>query len=415
MAAENKPRGENPLLSTDFRIPFHRIRPEHVVPGVRSLLERARTELDALKEQDGGPTYADTVERLGRLGESLRRGLKPVRHLLSVAESPELREAYNEVLPEITRFWSRLTLDEALWARLKAFAATDEAAALQGIHARHLEKLLREFRRAGADLEADDKERLEEIRVRLSRLERRFSENVLDATNAFSLHVTDEERLEGIPDAPRRRFRARAEAKDLEGWLLTLDYPSFEAVIKHARDRELRRELYLAYMGRCREGEHGNAEVIREILSLRREMATLLGYAHFPDYQLEEMMSGSGEGAREFVEELADLTRPYWERDVEALRSHAAELGLDRLRPWDVSFVSEDLRRKRYEVDDELLRPYSSPWPGGCSAWRWRSGRSRRSGTPTSATSTSPTGTGTPWARSTPTSSHGRRSGRGPG
>ncbi len=348
----------NPLLSDAPRLPFDRISAEHVRPAVRSVLAGAGEEVRRIGGGEVPPTWANTVAVLDEVTEEVSRRLAPVRHLLAVAETPELREAWNDVLPEVTAFWAGLMLDPRLWGRLRAYAETEDAASLRGLRRRHLDKVLREFRRAGADLPEADRKRVEEIRVRLSTLEQRFGENVLDATATYRLHVTDGERLRGIPDAPRDRFRRRAAEEGLDGWLLTLDFPSYEAVMKHARDRGLREEIHRAYVGRCRGGEHDNRPLIVEILALRRELAALLGYPDFPDYRLEEAMAKNGETALRFVEDLTGRTRPYWERDVDELRAHARDSGIDGLRPWDVAWLAEDLRRARFEIDDEILRPY---------------------------------------------------------
>lgn len=348
----------NPLLADQYRIPFHLIRPEEVGPGIGAALEEARREVDAIVAQEEDPTWANTMERLDRTTERLARRIAPAAHLMTVAESPPLREAYNAVLPDITAFWSSLPLNEGLWLRIRSLSGTDGVRDLSDIQRRHLEKTVREFKRAGADLAPEAKERLKDIRVELSQLEQAFSENVLDATAEYEYHVTDESRLAGVPPAPRRRFRARAEEQGLEGWLLTLDYPSVEPILKHCDDRDLRREIQVAYATRCREGKHDNRATIARILRLRDEMAHLLGYDNFPDYKLEERMARSGAKAAEFEADLVERTRPYWMRDVEALRAKAEELGLDELEPWDVAYIMEKLRRERFDIDDEVLRPY---------------------------------------------------------
>jgi len=348
----------NPLLSDAFRIPFHVLRAEHVEPGIRQALAHAQAEVDALAADAAPPTWDNTVARLDRAVERLARRIAPASHLTSVAETPELREAYNAVLPDMSAFWSRLPLNEALWSRVQAFAGTDEARALQGLRRRHLEKTLQEFRRAGADLPPEPKKRLEGLRVELARLQQRFSENVLDATAAYELLVTDEARLAGVPEAPRRRFRARAREADKDGWLLTLDFPSVEPILKYCEDRELRREIHVAYTTRCRDGAHDNRGLVARILRIRDEIARILGYASFSDYKLEDRMARTGARATAFEWDMVERTRPYHDRDVALLRGHAAALGIQELEPWDVSFVMERLRRERYEVDDEELRPY---------------------------------------------------------
>jgi oligopeptidase A len=348
----------NPLLSESYRIPFHRLGAEHVRPGVREILERGRRRIDDLAGREGPDTFDAVLGELDDITSWVEERINPVRHLLSVAETRPLREAYNEVLPEISSFWTRLPLHEGLWARVKAYGRSADAASLEGVRRRHLQKTVREFRRAGADLPAGKRERLEVVKVELARLQQKFGENVLDATAAWERLVEDEERLAGMPPPALARARAKAAEEERDGWLLTLDQPSVEPVLKYVEDREIRRDVFEAYTGRCRAGEFDNRPLILDILRSRHEVATLLGYEDFPDYRLESYMAGSGERAIAFERDLVALTRPYWVRDVDRLRRHATELGLDRLRPWDVGFVSEHLRRAEYDLDDEMLRPY---------------------------------------------------------
>jgi oligopeptidase A len=348
----------NPLLQRSYRIPFHEIRAEHVEPGVRTLLDQAKEAIDALVADTEPRSYANTLDRLEEITLELSESLTPVHHLLSVNETPELRDAFNAVLPEIAQFWSTLPLNEGLWKQVKTFSETDEAKSLTGIRARNLEKTLREFRRAGADLPSEKKTRLEEISVELSQHHQKFSENVLDATAAFELNVVDEDRLKGVPQGPLSRFKSAAQEKGMEGWLLTLDFPSYEAVIKYAEDRTLREEIHRAYVGRCRAGEFDNVPLLPQILALRQEMAELLGHANYPDYRLEEAMAKSGDRAVAFEKELEERTRPYWRSDVAMIEEHAASLAIEKLEPWDVAFVGESLRKARFDIDDEILRPY---------------------------------------------------------
>jgi oligopeptidase A len=349
----------NPFLRRTFRIPFKEILPVHVGPGVVEILSAAQAEIDALARDSGPRSWDNTIGRLDRITQDASEALAPLHHLMAVAETPELRQTYNAVLPEITRFWSRLPLNPELWGQVEKFASTPEALALDGIKARHLQKTLRDFRRAGADLLPSRKARVEEIRVELARLQRRFSENVLDATAAWELLVTDEDRMEGIPEGPRSRLQAAAREKGIEeAWLLTLDHPSYEPVMKYAVDRSLREEVHRAYVSRCRGDDFDNVPLLPAILALRHELASILGHGDFADYRLEEAMAGSGARAMAFEEDLTGRTRPYWERDLVQLRAHARTLGIAELMPWDVAFVAESLRRERFHVDDELLRPF---------------------------------------------------------
>jgi oligopeptidase A len=348
----------NPLLAGAYRIPFDRIDASHVEPGIGQALADAQDEVDAVSTDDRPPTWQNTIERLDSALERLSDRMAPAGHLMSVAETPELRDAYNAVLPDISTFWSSIPLNAELWQRVERYAASDEAKSLTGIRRRHLDKTARGFERAGANLDEHEKERLQTLQVELAQLQQRFSENVLDATAGYELCVTDETRLDGVPEAPKRRFRAKAEEEEKEGWLLTLDYPSVEPILKYCTERSLRKEILTAYTTRCRDGEHDNRGLLARILRIRDEMAEVLGYAGFPDYVLEERMAGTGSRAIEFETDLVERTRPYWLRDVDELAAHAESQGIDELEPWDVSFTMEHLRKTRYDIDDEALRPY---------------------------------------------------------
>jgi oligopeptidase A len=348
----------NPLLAGSFRIPFHLIGAVHVEPGIRQALAEARAEVAAIAGEETPPTWDNSIGRLDRALEQLSERIGPVGHLVSVAETSELRDAYNAVLPEISEFWSSIPLDKRLWARLKAYAATPEATEWEGIRRRHLDKTMRDFERAGADLPEGIKSHLKSLQVELATLQQKFSENVLDATAAYELEVTDDKRLAGVPAAAKRRFRKRAAEKGLAGWLLTLDYPSVEPILKYCRDRDLRREILVAYSTRCREGDFDNRGLLARILRIRDEVAAILGYEDFPDYVLADRMAKTGARAIDFEADLVERTRPYWERDIQQLKAHAVTLGVDELEPWDMSYVMEHLRKSRYEIDDEVLRPY---------------------------------------------------------
>lgn len=348
----------NPLLSEDFRIPFDRIRPEHVEPGIREILRRGQERLNAWAAAGAGPTWENSIGALDEITRWVDERTKPVGHLLGVDETRPLRDAYNAVLPELSQFWTRLPLDPAVWARIQDYAATAEAQTLAGIRRRHLEKTLLDFRRAGAELGTEEKASLEALKVELVQVERKFSENVLDATAAWELTLTDPARLAGVPESHVARFRSAAAEKGREGWLLALDQPSVEPILKYAHDRDLRATVHRAYVMRCRDGEFDNRALVVRILELRQAIAALLGYADFADYRLEDHMVKSGARAVAFEREMAGLTRPYWKRDTADLRAHAAGLGLDTLAPWDVAYVQESLRRKDYDIDDEALRPY---------------------------------------------------------
>ncbi len=348
----------NPLLSRDFLIPFDEIRAEHVEEGVGEALERAEGELERLLANPETPSYENTLAALGDLSERLGRVVGVVSHLNAVRNSPELRQAYNRVVPLYSAFYAKLPLDERLWRRLERFAGTPEAQGLTGVQARHLEKTLREFKRAGADLPLEQKARVEAIQVELSQLGTKFAENVLDSTNAFELLLSEDD-LAGLPETAVAQARANAEAKGLAGYRFTLQIPSYEPFMQYAERRDLRRRMYEAYTSRASSGELDNAPLLARILALRRERAEIHGYADFADYRLAEHMVNSAAAAQGFEEELYRKTLPYWRSEVADLERFAErELGLARLEPWDVSYAVEKLRNSRFELSDEELRPY---------------------------------------------------------
>ena len=360
--AEGVRSAADPASSPDVsRLSLAGITASSLEPAVRAALEQAQREIDDLAGRTRAPaTYDDTIQRLDDIVQRLEEALAPLTVLLAVAETPELRRAYNAVLPEIAAFWSRLPLHRGLWAVVRDFSSTPEADVLDPLRRRNLDKMLHQFRSAGANLGDDARARVQDLRVELSRMEQRFSENVLDATEAFRLHIPKNERasLDGIPETALELARHKAREQGLEGWLLTLDFPSFEPVLKYARDRELRRQLHQAYVGRCRDGAFDNRPIITRILDLRRELAGLLGYADFSDYRLDHAMAGAGARAFGFVSDLRERTLPYWERDLTLVREEGERMGLDPLEPWDLTYVAEALRRDRFQLDDEVTRPW---------------------------------------------------------
>lgn len=349
----------NPLLSEELPIPFSRIRPEHVAPAIREALARAEAGLEEIVAFEGARTYENTVARLDEVGEALSRVIRPVTHLMSVLSSPELRAEYESVLPEFSAFYARIPLNAELWRAVKDYADSDEAAALSGVRKRHLEKTARAFVRAGADLPPETKQRVEAIRVELSRILTDFSNNVLDSTNAWELVLTDEADLAGLPPSARAQARAAAEAKGAGGWRFTLHQPSYQPFMQYADRRDLRERMHRAYMNRASEPPHDNRPLVGRVLGLRRELANLLGFRDWADYVLEESMAHDGARAVAFEADVTARTRPFWEAEKAELERFAREeLGMDRMEAWDVSYVTERLRLARYDLDAEALRPY---------------------------------------------------------
>ncbi len=345
---------DNPLLSVVFHIPFDRIRPEHVEPGLSLLLDQAQQRIDAIVADDSERTFANTMLALEAATENLDYALGVVRHLESVATTPELRAAWNAVEPLASAFYSQIPLNAGLWTRIKAFADTAEAKALKGTKRRFLEKTVDSFRRHGADLDAPGKKRLEEIDVELTKITTKFSENVLDSTNAFEFITTDESLLVGLPTSATEAARQNAQAKNVEGWRFTLQAPSYVPVLTYLNDRNTREKFYRAFSARATEIDRDNRPLIVQILQLRREKAVLLGFRDFADFVLHDRMAHSGAHAMAFLADLKVKTDPFFKTENVALEAFAG----GRLEPWDVGYFAEKQRMALYEFDEEELRPY---------------------------------------------------------
>ncbi len=351
----------NPLTHIQFKIPFDQIRAEHVEPAIEDLLSDAQRKLDALAADPEPRTFENTLLALEAVTLRLEYAMSVVSHLESVATYPELRAAYNAVQPPVSAFYTSIALNEALWRQLKSYARTEEARALRGTRARFLKKALDYFRRSGAELDAAGKARLMEINVELTTLTTKFSENVLDSTNAFELLIEEEAKLAGLPPSAREAARESAAKKGKQGWRLTLQGPSYTAVMTYLNDRAIREQVYRAYSTRATEGRFDNREIIRRVLELRREKARLLGYRDFADLVLEERMAKTGAQAQEFARSLRERTMAAFVRENEELAAFRRKLEGDdapELEAWDVGYYAEKLRQAQYDFDEEQLRPY---------------------------------------------------------
>lgn len=349
----------NPLLTRDHRIPFESIRPEHVVPGVKTAISEAAAAIAELIAEGSFETYEAVIGRLDDRLELLQRAFGLASHLNSVVNTPDMRAAYNEVLPLYVGFVNGLLTDQGLWQLLKAYAATPDAAALDPVRKRHLDKTMDEFLRAGADLSEEDRARAEKLQLELAAAQAKFSENVLDSTNEYELLVEDEADLAGLPEGVRRRARTEAESRGQSGWRFSLQAPSYAPFMKYAENRQLRKRMHEAFMSVATQGQHDNTALLREILAKRRQLANVLGYKDYADYTLANRMLGTGARAYAFEQELAQRARPYFDDESREIEAFAAEeLGIERLEPWDLGFAMERLRQARFDFDEESLRPY---------------------------------------------------------
>jgi len=356
----------SPLLELSGLPRFDAIQPAHVEPAVRSLLEALRATVERLQHDPAAPTWDNFVEPMENDSERLGRAWGVAAHMHSVMDTPEWREAYNVMLPEVTRFYAELGQNLKLFEKYKAIANGPEYAALSPARRRIIDNELRGFRLSGAELPDDQKPRFQAIQEEMASLGAKFSENLLDATNAFSHVVTLESELAGLPPDDIAAAREAAEKAGIEGWKFSLRMPSYLPVMQYADNRALRETLYRAYATRAAEIDNGyskpewnNGPLISQILALRAEEARMLGYRHFADVSLVPKMAESTEQVLGFLRELAVKAKPFAERDLAELKAFAKdELGLDPLEPWDVAYASEKLRVARYAFSEQEVKEY---------------------------------------------------------
>ncbi|GGJ93397.1 oligopeptidase A [Pseudomonas matsuisoli] len=355
---------ENPLLQPFDLPPYSRIKPEHVEPAVDTILADNRAALaKLLAEQGKNPSWDRFVLALDEMGERLGRAWSPVSHLNAVCNSPELRKAYEACLPKLSEYFTELGQNRDLFNAYDALAKGPEAAGYDVAQKTILEHTLRDFRLSGIDLPADKQKRYGEIQMRLSELTSTFSNQLLDATQSWVKHIDDESLLAGITDSAKAQMKQAAEAKNQDGWLITLEFPSYYAVMTYADNRALREEVYAAYCTRASDqgpnaGQNDNGPLMNEILDLRQELARLLGFAHYSELSLASKMAESTDQVLSFLRDLAVRSKPYAQQDLDELKAFAAEHGCNDLQSWDVGYYSEKLQEQRYSISQEILRPY---------------------------------------------------------
>jgi len=350
----------NPLLDFTDLPHFDRIAPEHVAPAIDVLLERANTALETVTAPDFPAEWNAIAKVLDVATEQLGVAWGSVSHLNSVADTPELRAAYNAVLPKVTEFWTRLGADERLYAKYKAI----DPLTLTAEQRQARQNAVRNFVLSGAELTGADKERFAQIQERQAELSQKFSENALDATDAFAYYATADE-LEGVPQDVQQAAREAAQADGRDGYKLTLKMPCYLPVMQFAARSDLREKLYRAYVTRASDQAEGearkfdNTALIREILALRREEAQLLGYANFGEVSVVPKMAQSPAQVTGFLRDLAHRARPYAEKDVADLRAFAAQhLGLADPQAWDWPYISEKLKEARYAFSEQEVKAY---------------------------------------------------------
>lgn len=350
----------NPLLQSFDTAPFSKIKNEHFLPAISQLIDESRAEIETIAINDESPTFENTIEAMEFSGEKLGRATSIFFNLNSAETNPEIQKIAQEVSPLLTEFRNDLLLNEALFERIKTVYNQKEDLDLSKEQVMLLDKKYKAFSRNGANLSDDKKQDLRKIDTELSKLSLTFGEHVLEETNKFQLHVTDKNDLAGLPDGAIEAARHLAEESEKEGWIFTLDYPSYIPFMTYADNRELRKKLAMAFGAK---GFHGddldNQEIVLKIVNLRYERAKLLGYRSHAHFVLEERMAESPEKVLAFLEDLKVKAKPAAEREFRELTEFAQKLdSINRLEKWDSSYYTEKLKQERFNLDDEKLKPY---------------------------------------------------------
>lgn len=356
---QNSP--QNPLLDFSDLPRFADIRPEHVVPAIDDLLQKAQAALARAVSDDTPATWNGISQVLDVHTERLSRAWSAVSHLKAVKDTPELRQAVNSELPKITEFWTSLGQDERLFAKYKAIRQSDGYTQMNAAQKRALELALKGFVLSGAELQGEAKQRFAQIQEEMAQLTQRFSENLLDATDAWEMYVSEDE-LQGVPPDVLSAMRQAAQDKGQTGLRLSLQPPVYIPVMQYADNRALRETLYKAYVTRASDKgdtRYDNTALINQIVALRQEEAQLLGYANYGEVSLAMKMAESPQQVISFLRELASKARPYAQKDLKELREFAhTQLGIEELQAWDSAYASEKLKEARYAFSEQEVKAY---------------------------------------------------------
>lgn len=352
----------NPLLSNAPLPEFSSIKPEHVVPAIQSHINQAKQLLSNLLKDDEIPTYQSVVFPIEEANDAIAKAFSPVGHLNGVADSEALRGPYREAVALLTAFQTEFNQNADVYQAYKTVLASDSN--LTTAQRKAVEDAVKDFELAGVALPEESRQRFAAIQNELAQLQQQFQENVLDATKAFSLHITDENDLAGLSDDDKALLAQYAQAKELDGWLVNLEIPCFIAIAERSANRELRQQVHEAWVSKASDvgpnaGEYDNRPVMQQILSLRYEAAELLGFSAYDDYALQTRMANTPEQVFGFLNELADKSKAQAHADIDELRQFAqSELGLEQLEAWDTAFASQKLQEQKYSISNEVTKPY---------------------------------------------------------
>lgn len=354
----------NPLLTFTDLPPFSQIKPEHIKPAVEQAIADCRAKIDEVLKDNAHPTWDSVIAPIEEADDRLSRIWSPVGHMNSVVNSEDLREAYESCLPILSEYGTWVGQHKGLYEAYKAIKASDAFATLTRAQQKTITDALRDFELSGIGLPSDEQHRYGEISKRMSELSSKFSNNVLDATMGWTKHITDEKDLAGMPESALAAAKAAAEAKELDGYLITLDIPSYLPVMTYCDNQELRKEVYEAYVTRASDrgpnaGKWDNSEIITEQLRLRHEISRMLGFNTYSEKSLATKMAETPDQVLGFLNDLATRAKPQGEREVEELRQFAkSEFGVEELNVWDIAYYSEKQKQHLFQISDEELRPY---------------------------------------------------------
>lgn len=354
----------NPLLSSFALPPFSSIKPEHVKPAVEKAIVDCKTLIEKVLTENTTFTWENLVEPIDEIDDVLGKLWSPVSHMNSVLSSDELREAYESCLPLLSEYGTFVGQHKGLYQAYQQLANSDDFNAISQTKQKVINDALRDFKLSGIGLEGEEKERYGQIVTRLSELGSSFGNNLLDATNAFSVNILDEEEISGLPESIKEAAQALAQSQEKEGWLFTLDIPSYLPVMMYCDNRELREKMYRAYVTRASEigptgDEFDNSAIMAETLALRHEIANLLGFDSYAEKSLATKMANSIEQVVNFLEDLANKSKHQGEKDFEEVCLFAEETYQQKdLQSWDLPYYSEKLKQSRYAISEEELRPY---------------------------------------------------------
>ena len=355
----------NPLLESHRLPPFNRIKPEFIRPAIESLIEQNRASVGQLTQQTE-VNWENLVKPLALMDDRLSKAWSPVRHMNSVKSSDALRDAYNQCLPLLSEYATEISQNRDLYEGYLSIAQSDAYQSFDGARRKVIDDALRDFRLGGVELQGENRERYQQLQKDLSELQSGFENNLLDATQAWQYVTEDESELDGLPEYARAMLRQLAEQKGLPGYRVTLDMPCYLAVITYARNRDLRRAIYEAYVTRASDcgitdKKWDNASKMVDIVSKRQEKAQILGFKNYADYSLETKMAQSVDQVIEFLLDLANRSRATALEEVAERQTFAESLGFEgELEAWDYPFYSEKLKQRRYQISDEDLKPYFS-------------------------------------------------------